>query len=605
MAIRAPSHDVVVRRDVMVRMRDGIRLATDVHLPGRGGSPATGRFPALLERTPYDKRREVLTRSAARFAARGYAVVLQDVRGRRGSEGHWSFLPPSEGPDGFDTVAWIARQPWSDGAVGTMGLSYSTTNQQTAALLGPPALRSQFLGDGGYNYHHRTMRHSGAFELGVALPYVLRMARESQAMARDPATLAAFERALEDTRSWIRELPPRWDETALRLSPADQAWFLVMLRTGNYDASWRHPGWNLEEHVAGYPDLPIFLQTSWYGHHVWATTEKYRRIPGSAPRRLLIGHWTHGYDDYGRTWCGEVDFGPEAALDLDALKLRWFDATLRGEGTGLLGEPPVRLFVMGGGSGRRNAEGRVEHGGAWRDEREWPLARSRRTRFYLHPDGTLGCAAPPPDARASRYRYDPLDPVPTLGGGTQNPQQPYLLQGGAFDQRGRPELAACRDTRPLAERADVLVFETAPLERPVEVVGPIEVRLWVASSARDTDFTAKLVDVHPPTPEDPDGFAMNLTDGIVRMRFRDSRERATPMVPGEVYPIVLELQATGNLFAAGHRIRLDLSSSNYPRFDPNPNTGEPLGRETRTEVAANVVFHDATRPSHVVLPVIP
>ncbi len=605
------SFEVAVLRDLRVPMRDGVALATDVYLPARGGRPIAGEFPTLVERTPYDKRREVLEQTGRWFAQRGYAVAMQDVRGRNGSSGKWSFLPAAEGQDGFDTLAWIGAQPWSDGHVATMGLSYSATNQQPLALLRPQGLATQVCCDGGYNYHHRTLRHGGAFELGVALPYVLRMARESQEFTRATKGLAKFEAACADLEEWFRRLPLRFENTPLRFAPGYQSWFLDLLRSSDYDDYWRQPGWNLEEHIDRHPDLPILLQTSWYGHHIWATTEKFSRLceQGDAPKKLLIGHWTHGYDDYGRSWCGEVDFGPEAAIDLNEIKLRWFDQCLRGIDTGAFDEPPVRIFVMGGGSGHRTSDGRLEHGGVWRDENEWPLARTRWTRFFLLPGGELRPDAPSPhgpETAPSRYRYDPLDPVPTIGGSTQDTLYPYLPQGGAFDQRCRSELVACSgasDDRPLAERADVLVFQTPILEQVIEVTGPITVNLWVASSAVDTDFTAKLIDVYPPG-GDADGFAMNLTDGILRMRYRSSRDRPEFMTPGKVYEIEFELQATSNVFAEGHRIRLDISSSNFPRFDPHPNTGDPLGMNSAPVTADNTVFHDASRPSHVVLPII-
>jgi putative CocE/NonD family hydrolase len=301
-----------------------------------------------------------------------------------------------------------------------------------------------------------------------------------------------------------------------------------------------------------------------------------------------------------------VDFGMDAMLDsLDDLRLPWFDRWLKDADTGAEDAPPVRLFVMGGGDGRRDADGRMRHGGRWRDENEWPLARTRWVNWYLHADGRLAEEAPADGAAPSRYVFDPRDPVPTVGGNTQNPMLPQLIQGGAFDQRGREDLWVCRDTLPLAARGDVLCFRSAPLERDVEVTGPITVKLWVASSAPDTDFTAKLVDEHPPGEDYPEGFAMNVADGILRLRYRNGFERGEPLVPGEVYAVTIEPQATSNLFRAGHRIRLDVSSSNFPHFDVNPNTGGPLGRERDWQLARQSVFHDAARPSHVVLPVIP
>ncbi|GIX47691.1 MAG: antibiotic hydrolase [Candidatus Tectimicrobiota bacterium] len=461
--------------------------------------------------------------------------------------------------------------------------------------------------DGGYSYFHRTIRYGGACELGVLLPYVLRMARQGKELAADARRREAFDRALQALPHWLWRQPLRPGHSPLALAPSYERWFFDMLTTSDYTAFWQHPGCNLAEHLDAYPDIPVYVQTSWYGHHVWASTMKYQEFVKRhrSPTRLLIGPWTHGYDDFARTWCGEVDFGPEAMLDnLNDLRLRWFDYWLKGLPTGILDEPPVKIFVMGGGSGRRNLEGRLEHGGTWRSEHEWPLARTQWTPLYLHPDGSLRQEAPPRGAPPSRYTFNPADPVPTIGGGVQT-VLPQLIQGGGFDQRGRPELWVCRDTLPLAARPDVLVFQTPPLEADVEVTGPITVRLWISSSAVDTDFTAKLLDVYPPSADDPEGFALNLTDGILRARYRNGFTAAELLTPGEIYALTIEPQPTSNLFKAGHRIRLDISSSNFPRFDVNPNSGEPLGRHRRLVVAHNTVYHDAEHPSHVLLPIIP
>jgi uncharacterized protein len=601
------AYGVVLEPDGRVEARDGVALSTDVYRPALGGRPAQGRFPALLERTPYDKRRPVLHQAGHFFASRGYVFVSQDVRGRHGSEGEWSFLSPYEGPDGYDTLAWILDQPWCDGGVGTLGLSYSTATQQALAVLDPPGLKAQFLSDGGYSYFHRTVRHAGAFELGVMLPYVVRLARESRELARDPVARDGFERELDGLRPWLGRLPLRAGASFLRHAPSEEAWFLEMLSRACYDAYWSDAARNLAEHLDDYPDVPVFLQTSWYGHHVWATLEKYRELGRrhKTPKRLLIGHWLHGYDDYARPFAGEVDFGAASLLDsLNDLRLRWFDRWLKGLDTGIDREAEVRVFVMGGGSGRRTADGRLAHGGRWREAERWPLPGARALRLYLHGDGRLRRAAPAAGAPPRRYSFDPADPVPSVGGGVQNGLFPALIQGGAFDQRGRPELWACRDARPLAERADVLVFESEPLERDLEVAGPVSVRLWVSSSAPDTDFTAKLVDVHPESADWPQGFAMNLTDGILRLRFRNGFEREELASPGASYEISIEPQPVANLFKAGHRIRLDVSSSNFPRFDVNPNTGEPLGRNQRSAVAENAVHLDADHASWLELLVI-
>jgi putative CocE/NonD family hydrolase len=605
----ALAFDVAVDKDVLVAMRDGVRLAADLYRPADGDRPLPGPFPALLERTPYDKGRAVQRQSGRYFASRGYVVVMQDVRGRFASEGEWYFLGDFEGPDGFDTVGWMAAQPWCDGQVGTMGLSYGTATQQALAVLKPPALKAQFLLDGGYSYFHRTLRHGGACELGVVLPYACRMALTSRELRADPLLRRRFEQAWDDADAWLGHLPLRPGLSPLSIVPSVERWFFDLLCRSEYTDEWKHATVNLAEHVHLYKDVPVFLQTSWYGHHAWATATKYGELRArqESPKRLLIGPWLHGYDEFARPFAGEVDFGPESVLDnLNDLRLRWFDQWLKGLPTGVLDEAPVRLFVMGGGGGRRNADSRLEHGGRWRAEQEWPLARTRWTTLHLQPGGVLEPGRPPAGAPPSTYDFDPADPVPTIGGPLQNMALPRLLQGGGFDQRGRPDLFwVCRDRLPLSARPDVLVFQGAPLPEDLEVTGPITVRLFVSSSAVDTDFTAKLLDVYPPSADYPGGFALNLTDGIQRARYRSSWERADPLVPGTIYEIVLELDPVSNLFAAGHRLRLDLSSSNFPRFDVNPNTGEPLGRSRGRQIARNAVHHDADHPSQVVLPVIP
>ncbi|MBI3515406.1 MAG: CocE/NonD family hydrolase, partial [Proteobacteria bacterium] len=282
---------------------------------------------------------------------------------------------------------------------------------------------------------------------------------------------------------------------------------------------------------------------------------------------------------------------------------RWFDRWLKGVENGVETEPPVRVFVMGGGSGRKTAAGRLDHGGAWRSAAGWPLADARPTPFYLHGDRRLATSRPAERAVPLSYEFDPARPVPSIGG-TITSGAPIMV-GGAFDQREGPRIfGAGEPYRTLAERPDVLVFETAPLARDVEITGPIVAKLWITSSRPDTDFTVKLIDVYPANPNYPDGFAMNLTDGILRVRYRESWERPTLMAPGTIYAITIEPFPTSNLFKRGHRIRLDVSSSNFPHFDVNPNTGEPEGTAARRQRATNSVLVDAAHPSHVVLPVI-
>jgi putative CocE/NonD family hydrolase len=320
-----------------------------------------------------------------------------------------------------------------------------------------------------------------------------------------------------------------------------------------------------------------------------------------------MGPWTHGDRSLG--FAGAVDFGPAATLDHNlaedffAFRLRWFDRWLRDRQNGVEREPAVRVFVMGGGSGRKTASGRLDHGGHWRTAADWPLPQTRYASYYLHGDGHLSPELPAESAPPRTFVYDPAHPVPSIGG-TITSGAPVMV-GGAFDQRESPRFFGSRAPyAPLAERADILVFQTEELTQDLEVTGPIEIRLWIASSAPDTDFTAKLIDVYPPAEDWPQGFAMNVTDGILRVRYRDSFEHPAPIRPGEIYRIQVRPFPTSNLFRRGHRLRLDISSSNFPHFDLNPNTGEPEGKATRLERASNTVFVDATRPSHIVLPVI-
>jgi uncharacterized protein len=599
--------------DVMVAMRDGVRLAADIYRPASNGVPLPGPFSALLERTPYNKRRLDLTATAKFFARHGYVVVLQDVRGRFASEGEW-YAFGDEGPDGEDTVRWLHTLPGCDGQVGTIGLSYSASDQTALACLNPPGLAAMFVAEGMSNYHTSAMRQGGAAELRFLI-YAFEMARTSKEAATDRPLSLLLQRERANLREWLSRLPIRPGSSPLRHLPSYERWITDVISHGDYDDYWKRPGYTAEEYWDDHADVPVYLLGGWYDSYCRSTTDMYveltRRKRG--PIRLIMGPWVHGVATMAQSWSGDVDFGQDAPLDdYNGFRLRWFDRHLKGLDTGIDEDPPVRIFVMGGGSGRRNTDGRMEHGGRWRTEQEWPLARTRFTPYYLHGDGTLapeppaagsGGSAPNSDDGATTYAYDPRDPVPTIGGNISVGYE--LLPNGAFDQRGSSAAFGATDSLPLAARADVLVFQTPPLDAAVEVTGPIEVRLWASSSCVDTDFTAKLLDVYPPNPDYPDGYAMNLGDSIIRGRYRNDRTRAELLTPGEVVELTITLYPTSNLFARGHRIRLDISSSNFPRFDVNPNTGEPLGRHRRTLVAHNTVYHDAAHPSHVLLPVIP
>ncbi len=612
-------YDVVLERDVMITARDGVRLATDIYRPARGGHAVAGRFPVILERTPYDKsavsRSERTARAAeavgradiaAYFVRHGYIVAYQDCRGRYHSEGAFTkYL--DDGPDGYDTVAWLAEQPWCTGRIGTMGLSYAAHTQGALGCLDPPGLACQFLDSGGFsNAYLGGIRQGGAFELKQAT-WAIKQAREAPEVMADPVAKAAIDAI--DAAAWFTRMPWKRGHSPLAAAPDYEAYLFEQWEHGVFDEFWQRVGIWMAGFYDRYAAVPIAHMSSWYDAYTRTATENYLGLTaaGRGPQWLILGPWTHG--DRSITFVGDVDFGATATLDgalaedYRALRLRWFDRWLKDIDNGVDAEPRVRYFVMGGGSGRRNDAGRLDHGGAWKSAGDWPLPGTRWAKFYLHRDFSLVEAMP---ARASApldYDYDPEHPVPTIGG-TVTSGDPVMV-GGAFDQVERPDIFGARPPYlPLASRPDILVFTTAPLDHDVEVTGPITVRLWISSSCPDTDFTAKLIDWYPPNADYPRGFAMNITDGIFRVRYRKSWERPVMLTPGEIAEITIEPFATSNLFKAGHRIRLDISSSNFPHFDVNPNTGEAEGRARRRQIALNSVHVDGEHPSHIILPII-
>jgi putative CocE/NonD family hydrolase len=610
-------NDATIERDIMVAMRDGIRLATDVHRPARDGKPLPGSFPVLVERTPYGKNNEsVRERSvrdprpmnreavAAYFARQGYVVVIQDLRGRYRSEGRFTkYL--GEAQDGCDTLAWIAGQPWCDGRIATFGLSYAAHTQSALASARPRGLAAMFLDCGGFaNAYRGGIRHGGAFELKQAT-WAYKQALLSPLAKADPVVRAALER--EDIGAWFDALPWRRGHSPLKWVPEYEDYLFEQWEHGTFDEYWKQPELYAAGHYDAFDGIPVHLMCGWWDPYVQTTTDNYlgisRRVRGFA--RLVLGPWTHG--ERSVTYAGDVDFGAQATLDgalaedYLAFRLAWFERWLKGRKPAE--DPVVRYFRMGGGSGRRNAAGRLDHGGTWCTARDWPVPGSEFRAFYLHGDGALRTLKPTEDA-ALEFDFDPANPVPTIGG-TITSGEP-LMFAGPYDQRTSGQVYGARPPYlPLAARADVLVFETPPLEEDVEVTGPVAIKLWISSSAPDTDFTAKLIDWHPPNADYPQGYAMNLTDGILRCRYRRSWEHPQMLEAGEIAEITIEPNPTSNLFRRGHRIRLDISSSNFPRFDVNPNTGEPEGRARRRQLAVNRVYVSAQYPSSVILPVVP
>jgi putative CocE/NonD family hydrolase len=599
--------EMITEKDAMVPMSDGVGLATDIYRPARNGMPESTPLPVLMERTPYGKSDAPRVEQAEYFTSYGYVVVFQDCRGRFNSEGTFTKYV-NEGRDGYDTVEWLAAQPWCDGKVGTFGISYGTHTQTSMACLNPPHLACMFQDSGGFfNAYLNACRTWGAFELRQAT-WAFTQACNSPEAQRDPVIRKALQQT--DIRDWFKRIPWKEDLSPLKWISSYEDYLLELWSHSEPDDYWRQVGLSLEHYLDDCSDVPMVYMSSWYDIYSWSGCQTYVELSKRkrGPIHLVMGPWLHGRHDL--TFTGDVDFGKDATLqegtglDYNQHRLEWFDRHLKGVAPRADKTPPLAVFVMGGGDGRRDEEGRMRHGGHWRHEQEWPLARTDYTPFYFHSNGTLDMTLPAANDPPSEYDYDPRHPVPTIGGSISAGAP--VMDGGAFDQREEPRFFGSTEPYlPLSSRLDVVVFQTQVLEEDVEITGPILVKLWVSSSAPDTDFTGKLVDVCPPNEDYPKGFDLNLTDGIMRARFRNSWDKPELMNPNEAYEIELQLYPTSNLFKAGHRIRLDISSSNFPRFDPNPNTGEPLGRNRRALVAHNTIYHDSAQPSHVLLPVIP
>ena len=613
-------YDVHLTSDTMVGMRDRVRLATDIYRPARSGKPVKGKFPVILERTPYGKT--IVSRSertatnpvpmsraevARFFVSRGYVVIYQDCRGRYGSEGEFvKYL--SDGADGYDTCAWIDRQPWCNGKIGTMGLSYAAHTQGALGCANPPGIAAMFLDSGGFaNAYQGGIRQGGAFELKQAT-WAYSNALESPEVVNDAKRLAAMKAI--DIKAWFARLPWKKGDSPLSLAPEYEEYLFDQWQHGVFDAYWQQMGIYAEGFYDQFSDAPMVHMSAWYDPYPRTATTNYIGLSHRKknPVRLILGPWTHG--DRSITYAGDVDFGPAATLDGNlakdflTLRLRWFDCWLKGADNGVVQESPVNLFVMGGGSGLKNANGRLDQGGRWRTERDWPIPDARATPYYLHGDGSLSPESPKPNSSTLSYKFDPAHPVPSIGG-TITSGKPVMV-GGAFDQREGPQFFGSRAPyKPLAGRPDVLVFQTEPLTEDIEITGPIVAHLHVTSDRPDTDFTIKLIDAYPPNASYPEGFAMNITDGILRARYRNSWEKPEPLVAGEAAEIEVSAFPTSNLFKRGHRIRVDISSSNFPHFDVNPNTGAPEGSAGERVVAQNTLFVDKSRPSHITLPIIP
>lgn len=571
----APSQPLRLQLDVKVPMRDGTLLSADIYRP-----PAGDAFPVLLLRTIYDNQQQRYVAWAKRFVEAGYAVVMQDCRGRFDSDGVWDPYV-NETNDGFDTHEWIGRQPWCNGCIGTFGISYPGFTQTL-----PATLRSKYLkalapiASQQDNYGHIYVE--GVLHLHIAMFFINVVGRSMQREARN----------LLDQDEIYRRLPL---STALD-DIADIPFYRNVINHHTFDEFWK--SYSLRERY-GEIQVPAFFITGWYDsllHEALKQFNGWRQRGGSnearTQTRILIGPWAHQNLGMGATpgqpaelLTNDVDFGGDAPKDLVAEQIRWYDRRLKGVDNGIDTEPPIRLFVMGENK--------------WRSENEWPLARTKFTDFYFHSNGAAagsGSAStsaagagrlsiqPPAEEPPDRFTYDPLDPVPSWGSQYQN-----------LDRTGP------RDRSKIETRKDVLVYTLDPLTADVEVTGPVTATIYAASSAKDTDFTATLVDVHP------DGRAIALCEGIRRARFRESLEKPTLIEPLKIYEYRIDMWDTSNLFRAGHRIRVEISSSNFPRFDRNLNSGGRPGFESSAEAvpARQAVFHNGPHQSRVTLPVIP
>jgi hypothetical protein len=562
----ADSYEVTVERGVPAKMRDGVTLRADICRP-----KADGKFPVLLTRTPYDRNGSA--DFCLRAAARGYVVVTQDVRGRYASEGDW-YPFKNESQDGFDTVEWVAALPYSNGKVGMFGGSYVGATQYLAAIAQPPHLAGICPNFTASNYHDGWTYQGGAFEQWF---------NESWTTGLAENTMSRRVESSNDAVGWTQTLPLR-SYPILETPPAAglAPYFTDWLAHPDYDDYWKR--WSIEDHYANV-QVPVFSLGAWYDIFLGGTLRNYSRLKNEAGteaarrgQRLMIYVGGHA-GGWSEAKVGDVDFGNKLPFDLDEAMLRWYDTLLKGTANASDHEKPVKIFVMGKND--------------WREEDDWPLPRAKATRYYLHSakpanglegGGTLSTTAPT-EEKPDQYIYDPSDAVPTIGG---------PLCCGPLPTGIGPE-----DQRPAEARGDVLVFSSPAFTQNTEVTGPISLDLYVSSSAVDTDFTGKLVDVWP------NGFAQNLTEGILRLRYRNSQEKPELGNPREIYHITLDLWATSNVFLPGHILRLEVSSSNFPRFDRNLNTGEDQSRGTHGVKATNVIYHDKSRPSALVLPIVP
>jgi hypothetical protein len=556
--LSAPAYKVVVEENVQIFMSDGVKLSADIYRPD-----SNGQFPALVLRTPYNKQGQGEPENSRWYAERGYVVVNQDVRGRYRSAGEY-YAYQNEPRDGYDTDEWIARQPWSNGKIGTLGGSYLGFTQLTEGVRGSQHLVSMATDVTSSDIYQGWTYVDGAFHLGFTLEW---------------GAGSVWGKEGQEGKVDYLHLPINTaDETLGHATAHYRDWLKHPRRSDPY---WNDISFEQE---ARRISVPLLVATGWYDIFLRGALQDHVNIRNNGAtalarsgKHIIIGPWPH-FKTYGTRTAGGMDFGPEAVLNGQKLYLAWHDHYLKGIDNGMDRRPPVELFIMGENQ--------------WRAENEWPLARTKYTKYYIASggkanstsgDGMLGIAGPS-GAEADHYTYDPASPVPTLGG---NVCCSSVARG-------------THDHREVEARDDVLIYSTPVLTEAVEVTGPISMKLFAATSAKDTDWVVRLVDVYP------DGRAMNLQEGILRARYRRGKNApASLLKPGKVYEYNVDMWATSNVFLPGHRIRLEITSSNFPRFDRNLNTGEDPATGTRMEKAQQNVYHSAKYSSYVLLPIIP
>jgi len=570
-AAQAPGA-IAVEKNVAMKTRDGVTLRADIYHPA-----AEGKYPVLLTRTPYNK--DSMSPIGFKGAGRGFIVVVQDVRGRYNSEGEW-YTFKNEINDGYDTVEWAAALPNSNGKVGMFSGSYVGATQMLAAIGHPPHLAGICPIVTASNYHENWTYQGGAFEQWFNESWTSSLAQDTLNRKVNEAKNALVGSTVLPLNQYpVFNLGAPHDGAALTHALAP--YFLDWLDHPTYDDYWKQ--WSIEENYQNI-QVPALTIAAWYDIFQGGSLRNYMGMKAHAGneaarngQHLIVA--IGGHSGWGRT-VGTVDFGPDAPFDENAVILDWYDYLFLGKQNEFANGKPVKIFVMG-----KNE---------WRYEDAWPLERAKSTSYLLHSsgkansvtgDGVLSTVAANAEA-SDTYVYDPANPVPTVGG---------PLCCDAVHLAPGP-----RDQKEVEARPDVLVYSTPPLEQDLEVTGPVTLDLYASTSAADTDFTAKLVDVAP------DGTAINLTEGILRARYRESTTgEAKPIVPGQVYEYKIDMWSTSNVFLKGHKIRLEVSSSNFPRFDRNLNTGKGAATDSTFVKATNTILHDIAHPSALILPVVP